>query len=509
MKGMPERTASVADLTASDSSLELIGDPEIVVRDVVYDSREVTSGALFAALPGADFDGHDFARQAIERGASALLVERPVPLDVPQLVARDSRRALANVAAAFFGNPAEKLGVIGVTGTDGKTTTSYLVEAILGQAGLTTGMIGTVALKIGDQVDLHATRQTTPESADIQRYLRQMVDAGVDWAVLEATSHGLDLHRLDRVRFRLAGVTNVTHEHLEHHKTVAAYRRAKALLFERTAAADGTSVVNQDDEGARDMLSYLDGAPAIRYSASGRGDADLVAERVELRSDGSDFDLAWQGVRAPVRLPLIGGFNVANALCAAGIALAAGMALDVVAAGLEHAPQVPGRMTRVELSQPFSVVVDYAHTPAALETILCLLRGLHPSGRLIAVFGSAGERDVTKRPMQGEVSARLADVTVVTSEDPRNEDAEAIIAEIAVGAVAAGARPGETLHLVTERREAVRLALSQARPGDCVLLAGKGHEQSIIWGREKRPWDEETVAREELRALGWGGADSD
>jgi UDP-N-acetylmuramoyl-L-alanyl-D-glutamate--2,6-diaminopimelate ligase len=500
---------TIGDLALSDPNLRLIGDPAVTILDVVYDSREVRPGCLFAALPGADFDGHDFAAQAVERGAAALLVQQPLEVAVPQLVSEDSRRALAGVAARIFDYPSERLGVIGVTGTDGKTTSSYLAEAVLRRAGRRTGMIGTIALRIGDQVDHHAARQTTPESADTQRLLRRMVDAGVEWAVLEATSHGLDLHRLDHVRFRVGAVTNVTHEHLEHHKTIAAYRRAKAILFERTSSAGGVSVVNLDDEGAREMLAYAGDGPLIRYSARGDRDADLRAEEIALGPEGSRLVLVWRDQREPVQLPLIGGFNVANALCAAGIGLACGLSFQDVAAGLADAPQVPGRMTRVEMGQPFGVVVDYAHTPAALETILCLLRGLYPTGRLIAVFGSAGERDVAKRPMQGSVSARWADISVVTSEDPRNEPAEQIVAEIVAGARAAGARPEENLFAVVDRREAVQLALSLARSGDCVLLAGKGHEQSIIWGREKRPWDEETVAREELAALGWIAAGSD
>jgi UDP-N-acetylmuramoyl-L-alanyl-D-glutamate--2,6-diaminopimelate ligase len=488
-----------------DPALELVGDPATQIAGIAYDSREVETGDLFAALPGADFDGHEFAWEATGSGAAALLVERRLDLDVPQLVAPSSRAALAGVAATFYGHPSREIAVAGVTGTDGKTTTTYLVDAILRHAGLRTGAVGTVAVRIGDQVDHHATRQTTPESSEVQRFLRDMVGAETDWAILEATSHGLDLHRLDHVQFQIGAVTNVTHEHLEHHGSVAAYRRAKGILFERVAEAGGVAVVNVDDDGARSMLSHARGAQVVAYSAEGNQGADLQADRIELRSEGTCFRLTFRETSAPVRLPLIGRFNVENALCAAGVGLAAGLDLDAVARGLARAPQVPGRLARVECGQPFSVIVDYAHTPAALETVLRLIRKLSSSGRLISVFGSAGERDVAKRAMQGAVSARLADVTIATSEDPRNEDPEVIVAAIADGAEAAGARPGESLYSIVDRREAIRFALSLASPGDCLLLAGKGHEQSIIWGREKLDWDEATVAREELVRLGFGG----
>jgi UDP-N-acetylmuramoyl-L-alanyl-D-glutamate--2,6-diaminopimelate ligase len=392
-----------------------------------------------------------------------------------------------------------QLRVIGITGTDGKTTSAYLVDHILRSAGVKTGMVGTVAIRIGDHEDLHPSRQTTPESSDIQRYLRQMVDASVRWVILEATSHGLAMHRLDQVRFDIAAVTNITREHLDYHRTVENYRRAKAALLERVAARSGVAVINADDAGSRAVEHFATGATIVRYSSTGVA-ADLRALDVRATGGGSTFVLdAGSRGRAPCTLPLIGEFNVANALCAAGISLAAGINLDTIAAALATAPPVPGRMLRVEAGQPFSVVVDYAHTPEAIEKVLTLLRRLHPSGKLIAVFGSAGERDIEKRPLQGAIAARLADVSVITSEDPRFEDADAIIAQIAAGAEAAGAEAGKSLHCRTDRRHAIQLALEIARPGDCVLLAGKGHEGSIIWGREKLPWDEAGVARELLR----------
>ena len=501
-----DRSSSIEELAASVPDGRLAGDAATAVTGIAYDSRLVVPGDLFAALPGADVDGHDYAADAVRRGAAALLVERALGLDVPQLIVRDGRAALAVVSAAFFGHPSRELGVIGVTGTDGKTTTSYLIDGILRAGGHVTGMVGTVAVRIGDEVVAHDTRQTTPESVDLQRFLRRMVGAGAGWATLEATSHGLAMHRLDEIAFRIAAVTNITHEHLDYHGTVEAYRRAKGILFERVAAAGGTAVINADDPGAEAMRAFAGSAHVVRYSAQGRP-AELRATDLVTDAGGSRFTLdagAWGS--APVALPMIGAFNVANALCAAAVALSAGIDFPAIVRALEEPPVVPGRMATIDAGQPFSVVVDYAHTPEALAKVLALVRRLHPDGRLIAVFGSAGERDVEKRPLQGAVAARLADFSVFTSEDPRHEDPEAIIAQIALGAREAGGREGESFVRVTDRREAVRRALAVARAGDCVLLAGKGHEGSIIWGREKRPWDEARAAREVLAELGYGRA---
>jgi UDP-N-acetylmuramoyl-L-alanyl-D-glutamate--2,6-diaminopimelate ligase len=486
---------SVGALALAVPGARLTGSGARVVSGLAYDSRLVQPGDLFTALRGADFDGHMFIPEAERRGAVALLVEALASTALPQIQVSNSRAAFAAVSAEFFGHPSQDLGVIGITGTDGKTTTSHLVDHILRSSGLRTGMIGTVAIRIGDSEDFHPSRQTTPESIEIQRYLRQMAEDRVEWAILEATSHGLAMHRLDSVRFTIGAVTNVTHEHLDYHGSIENYRRAKATLLERVAAESGVVVVNADDPGSRAITHFADGAFIIRYSTAG-ADSELRAHEIQSDAMGSRFALdAGSWGRAEIRLPLIGGFNIANAVCAAGIAIAANVSLPQIAEGLATAPPVPGRMVLVEAGQPFTVVVDYAHTPDAMEKVLLLLRSLHPGGRLIVVFGSAGERDVDKRPLQGSVAARLADIAVVTSEDPRFEDPEAIIAQIAAGAEAAGAQEGVTLFRRTDRRDAIQLAFDHAGSGDCVLLAGKGHEGSIIWGREKLPWDEAAVAR--------------
>jgi len=491
--------AMLAELARALPDASLTSDDGVVIRDIEYDSRLVEPGCLFAALRGGYVDGHDFIANAIERGASALLVDRDMDYPVPAIRVSDTRAALSPLSAAFFRHPSQQLGVIGITGTDGKTTTSYLTESILGHSNLVTGVIGTVSVKIADQIVQHETRQTTPESLEIQRLLRQMVDSGVNWAVLEATSHGLAQHRLDDVSFDIAAVTNITHEHLEFHKTIEAYRAAKATLFDRAAATGGKAVVNLDDEGARGVIPHAAGSELLRYSTVDPS-ADLLATNIQIGVEGTRFDVRYRDSVTSFESPLIGGFNVENALCAIGIGLAAGLELGQIAEGIRLAPPIPGRMERVDEGQPFSVIVDYAHTPDSLQKLLSLLRQLSPESKIIAVSGSAGERDVPKRALQGGVSARLADYSVFTTEDPRFEDAATIIDQIAEGAQAAGAVKERDFRCIVDRTEAIAAAIDRAQPGDIVLLAGKGHERSIIWGGEKVPWNEAEVARSLLRA---------
>ena len=325
---MNRRASTVRALVEALPGARLLGSGDSCVGRVVYDSRLVQPGDLFAALRGADFDGHKFVRDAEERGAAALLVDSPASTTLPQIQTEDSRAALAAVAAEHYDHPSFQVGVIGITGTDGKTTTAFLVDHILRSVGAKTGMVGTVAIRIGDHEELHPSRQTTPESSDIQQYLRQMVDASAGWAVLEATSHGLAMHRLDHVRFDIAAVTNITREHLDFHGTVENYRRAKATLLQRVAAMSGVAVVNADDAGSRAIEHFAAGATVIRYSAAGQ-EADVRALDVHSTGTGSQFVLD-AGIRglAECTLPLIGEFNIANALCAAAVALAAGVALS-------------------------------------------------------------------------------------------------------------------------------------------------------------------------------------
>jgi UDP-N-acetylmuramoyl-L-alanyl-D-glutamate--2,6-diaminopimelate ligase len=494
--------ATLRELALQSDPLHTSGDLDTIVTTMTYDSRQVEASGLFVALPGGYVDGHAFIESALQRGAVAVAAEREIP-GVPTLVYRDTRASLPRLAAAFFGHPDRSLNIIGITGTDGKTTTSYLTDAILSHAGKTTGMVGTVSVKVAGSILEHETRQTTPESLDIHRYLANMRDASVEWAILESTSHGLAAHRLDNIQFDIGAVTNITHEHLEFHGTIEAYRNAKASLFERVGASGGTAVINLDDPVSATMVPVATGATILTYSRSASA-ASIVAEGIRSNERGSHFTLRTESGAADVALPLLGEFNVENALCAAGIALAAGIGLDLVAAGLSSAPAIPGRLTRVDAGQPFSVIVDYAHTPESLEKILKLLRGLSPGKRLICVSGSAGERDTVKRPMQGAVSARLADLSVFTTEDPRFEDAMSIIQEIAAGARSEGKAERSDFVCVVDRQEAIDFAVSQASEGDIVLLAGKGHERSIIWGQDKHPWDEVAAANVALAKLGYG-----
>lgn len=486
----------MADLVNVVPEARLRGPSGVAVTGLNYDSRQVQPGDLFTALRGADFDGHDYIDQAIARGAVALLVEQSIETQVPQIIATDTRAALAPLAAQFYNYPSRDLTVIGLTGTDGKTTTSFLIDHILRCAGLTTGLIGTVGIRIGPNVSYTLPHQTTPESNLVQGYLREMVEAGVTHAIIEATSHGLSMHRLDTTRFGIAGVTNITREHLEHHGTVERYWRAKAMLVERTAAVGGVVVINADDPGAMSAVPYATGARVMTTSSMGNP-AEISASNIAIRGDGTSFTLVADRNVVAIDMPLIGGFNVDNALIASGISLAAGVEIDTIAKALRTASGVPGRMQLIDEGQPFAVVVDYAHTPESLRKILGLLRTIQ-SGRILVVTGSAGERDPGKRPLQGAVCAELADVSIFTNEDPRNEDPELIIDAIASGAVKQGGIEGTSFLRIADRQQAIAHAFALTNPGDMVLLAGKGHEHSIIIGHDHAPWDEAAVARDLL-----------
>ena len=502
----------LADLAGALPGARIEGNAAVEVTDLTYDSRAVAPGSLFVALRGVYTDGHAYVAAAARGGAVAALVEEVVPAPelAAQIVTPDTRAALARVAAAFFGHPSREIGVIGVTGTDGKTTTTYFINAMLETAGLGTGLIGTVDIKLGPDWLGNPSRQTTPESLDIQRLLRRMAAAGLDWAIVESTSHGLAMHRLDSVAYDVAVMTNVTHEHLDFHKTFENYREAKATLFrflsQRPAKTQPrVAVINADDPSCDYFVAAAgEEARVLRYGLSA-AEAEIRATAIDLRPEGTRCAVETPAGQVDLTLQTIGDFNIANALAALGVGIGIGLPLDQIAAGLASLTGVPGRLERIALGQPFLMVVDYAHTPDSLAKMLRLLRPL-TSGRLIAVFGSAGERDVAKRAIQGRVSQELADISVLTSEDPRFEDAAAIVRQIAAGALEAGGREGVDVFQEPDRMAAVHLAVGMARPGDTVLLAGKGHEQSIIVGAEKQPWDDREAARIALRAHGWTGS---
>ncbi len=414
---------------------------------------------------------------------------------VPQLIVDRSRRALADAADAWFGRPSEQLTVVGVTGTDGKSTVTALAAEMLWGCRRHPGQIGTVFTGIGDDLVLNEDRNTTPEALELQALLARMVAAGNDCVVMEATSHGLALERTRNCRFDVGVVTTVTSEHLEFHGSLDAYRAAKARLIEEAPIA----VLNADDasygyfrERARDRV--------ISYGID--AESDLRAGNLEPDPSGTSFHLESPRWHGDVRVGLPGRFNVSNALAALAIVEALGLDVSHASLALPNTTGVPGRMQTVDGGQPFAVVVDYAHTADSLRKVLEMLRPI-TRGRVIAVFGSAGERDPTKRPAMGRVSAEAADLIVVTDEDPRLEDPRVINEEIADGARAVGARDGENLWVIDDRRAAIGHAIALAAPGDVILLAGKGHETSIFYGTEKRPWDDAGAAREALAAAGW------
>ena len=490
------RSMGLGALTDVIAPERVVGIPVGEVRALAYDSRLVEPGTLFFAVPGVHVDGHDYVAQAVDRGAIGIVVERELAdASVPQLVVDRSRRALADAADAWFGRPSEQLAVIGVTGTDGKTTTSFLVVELLRAGGRRPGMIGTVAVDVGDERTPNPDRTTTPESLELQGLLARMVSAGNDSVVMEATSHGLALERTRNCRFDVGVVTNVTSEHLELHGSVEAYRAAKARLVEEAPL----SILNADDES---FAFFRERARDRVMTYAIEADADLRAIDISANADSSRFTLVAPEWSGEVALPLAGGFNVSNALAALATAGAQGVTWEVGVAALARTAGVPGRMERISEGQPFAVVVDYAHTADSLAKVLRVLRPV-TRGRLIAVFGSAGERDPSKRAPMGRIGAQLADLVIVTDEDPRLEDPRAINEAIAAGARAAGARDGESLLVIDDRRAAIERAIAVAGDGDVVLLAGKGHEASIVSGTQKVPWDDRRAAREALAAAGW------
>ena len=501
--GAQARPAALADVAA------------LPVRGVTNDSRRVTPGTIFVAVPGFHHDGHEFAAAAVAAGATALLVERPVGgIDVPQLVIERAQLALPVAAAWWEGWPARDLGVVGVTGTDGKSTSTFLMAGMLAAAGLPAGLIGTVEIGVGGRRWPNEDRTTTPDAPELQGLLRAMVDAGDRLAVLEATSHGLALERVGEIAFDVGVVTNVTHEHLEFHGTHEAYRAAKRSLMDRLAISPDNpekgwgkhAILNRDDRWFEEFEDAARTAGARIWTYGADPQADLRVTSV--REDASHLTVGvatprWEG---EVRLRLAGRFNVYNALAAVGVGEALGLDPEAIQGGLESVSGVPGRMERIDEGQPFGVIVDYAHTPDSLEKVLDILAPVAAAGGggLIAVFGSAGERDTIKRPIMGRVAGERARLVVVTDEDPRLEDRTEINLAIAEGAVDAGKTLGRDLLVIADRQEAVNAALDRAKPGDVVLLAGKGHETSIIYGTEKRPWDDREAARNALRSLGYG-----
>jgi UDP-N-acetylmuramoyl-L-alanyl-D-glutamate--2,6-diaminopimelate ligase len=482
---------------------------EIEIAGLAYDSRKVMPGTLFFCVPGFRRDGHDFAARALQDGAVALVVERPLGLGVPEIVVPSMRAAMGPLAARFHGDPTDRLKVVGITGTNGKTTTAFLARALLQAAGEQTGLLGTVTSIVGGEE--RPIKRTTPEAIDLQADFRAMLGAGDRACAMEVSSHALALGRAGGIRFAAAVFTNLTQDHLDFHATMEDYFQAKRLLFlPGDDSPPGVSVINVADPYGRRLAREIDGALTFAVEDLGDADADdggngreasfrhadYRATDLRCDFDGCRFTLHTSARAREVALPMPGRFNVANALGALAAVHALGYDLDTLVAALERGVHVPGRFEPVEVGQGFAVLVDYAHTPDSLENVLRAARDI-ARGRIICVFGAGGDRDRGKRPLMGEISARLADVTVVTSDNPRSEDPEAIVAEISSGAIASGG----SVSLEVDRRMAIEWAIARAETGDVVVIAGKGHEQ----GQEladgvKVPFDDIAVAREVLSA---------
>ncbi len=511
----------LSSIAAGINWVEIVGSGDPLIRGLAYDSRSIEPGYLFYALDGLHTDGHLFIDEAIARGAVAVIHSRPVPSHrggIVYLRLESPRRAMSPTAAAFYERPSERLAVVGVTGTEGKSTSVYLIYQLLDLAGYPTGFFSTVMSRTGRAERANPEHQTTPEAPAVQRMLAEMREAGMEYAVVESSSHGLSprTSRLADVAFDIALMTNVTHEHLEFHGSWEQYRDDKANLFraldrcggegphhkriaDRDREVPSFGVVNADDPSA----AYFAGAtskPVYSFSATGRR-ADLRALEIRADSRGADFLLLEGETSHQARINLPGAFNVGNALAALlVVARLTGRRLSELAPLLADLRPLRGRMTRIERGQPFELLVDYAHTPSSFEAILPDIRA-RTKGRLIALFGSGGERDVEKRRLQGEVADRYCDLILLTDEDPRGEEPAAILEEIARG-IASKTR-GESLLLIPNRMEALRTAMRLAGPGDTLLLLGKGHESTIIYRSGTIPWDEMGAAEQCLDELGY------
>jgi len=493
-----------------------LGEGDPVVRGIRYDSREVAPGDLFVALRGSLADGHDYLEQALSLGAAALLVgERPasLPAGVVAVVVPDPRRAMAPLAERFFGHPADELELVGITGTNGKTSTSFLVESMLRAAGRRVGLIGTIEVRYADE--RQRAVNTTPESLDLQRTLRAMRSRGVDAVAMEVSSHGLAMGRVEGCRFAAVALTNVTQDHLDFHGDMDSYVAAKLQLFRDHLRPGAAAVVNVDDSHAAPFVAAARaaGARTLRVTRLPDVDAEVAVLRADVRLDGTSAVLRLPDGLLDLAIPLVGEFNVENVAVAVGVAAGLGIPHDAIARGVAACPQVPGRVERVgaEIEGAPTVLVDYAHTPDAVDKLLRTLRPLS-RGRLVAVFGCGGDRDRGKRPLMARAVAAWSDRAVATSDNPRTEDPEAILDDVERGLdkltrvepeALAGAE--HSYARVADRRRAIELALAIARPEDTVVIAGKGHEDYQIVGRERLPFDDREEARRALRRSRAGG----
>lgn len=475
------------------------GDAETEITGIEADSRKIKTGDLFLCIPGLTADGHDYAPKAIALGASALVTERVLDLPIPQLVVKDARYAMAALSAHFYGYPSKELKLIGITGTNGKTTSTYLIEKILRDQGFTTGLMGTIQMKIGDTYT--EMERTTQEAVDLQRSFRQMCEQKTDYCIMEVSSHALELGRVKGVHFRSGIFTNLTQDHLDYHKTMDAYAAAKGLLFSRLGngfSADPKerqyAILNADD-AASQTFSKLTAAQIITYGIE--NECDVRATNIRMTAQGTEFKLISFAGEAFFRMKLVGKFNVYNALGSIAAALAEGIPLEAIRNSLEDITVVDGRMEVVNEGQDYLVLVDYAHTPDGLENALSTVRDF-AEGKVITVFGCGGDRDRTKRPLMGKVTAMYSDYLYVTSDNPRTENPDAILADIVPGLNEVN-YPKEQYELIVDRKKAIQKAIEGAGPKDVILIAGKGHETYQDVMGVKHDFDDRLVAKAAIR----------
>jgi len=478
------------ELLKALKSYKIQGSEDAEIFDIQYDSRKVGKGALFIAIKGEKADGNLFVEQAVEKGAVAVVTdssELVFRISATAIYVQNAREALARISAAFYDQPAAKLKLVGITGTNGKTTTSYLVESVLSEGGLNPGVVGTINYRYAGK--MFPAPNTTPESLDLQRLLNDMVESSVKAAVMEVSSHALSQERVGGCLFDVAVFTNLTQDHLDYHITMERYFEAKARLFTDFIDEGKTAVINMDDPKGEDLSKRALGR-VIGYGIKGRGiETNIYPKDIKLGVEGIEGTLATPSGEIKIKSSLIGEFNLYNIMAAAGAGVGLGLPVDVIERGITALKNVPGRLERVDAGQPFTILVDYAHTPDALERVLSTIRGLTDK-RIITLFGCGGDRDRGKRPIMGRIAAEYSDIVIVTSDNPRTEEPLKIIEDITSGV--SGQWSG--IRVIPDRREAITEAIKEAREGDVVLLAGKGHEDYQIIGREKIHFDDREEA---------------
>jgi UDP-N-acetylmuramoyl-L-alanyl-D-glutamate--2,6-diaminopimelate ligase len=489
------------DLASLLISSVIEGESETKITGIQTDSRKVRPGDLFICLPGHHVDGHDYAAKAVELGAAALVIQQPVDIPVPKLRVKDSRYAMALIADHFYGYPSHEMKLIGITGTNGKTTVTYLIEKILSDYGRNTGLMGTIEMKIGDEV--FEVANTTQEAIDLQHSFRQMRNAGAEYCMMEVSSHALQLGRVKGCRFRTAVFTNLTQDHLDYHKTMENYKAAKGLLFSRMGntfssqdAERQFAVLNADDPAA-EYFAQVTAAQVITYGID--KEADIRASNIQITARGTSFKVTSFAGEAVFELKLIGKFSVYNALGAIGASLAEGVPLEQIKNCLEEVIGVDGRFEAVNAGQSFLTIVDYAHTPDGLENVLKTIRDF-AEGRVYCVFGCGGDRDRTKRPVMGGIAAKYSDFVLITSDNPRSEEPYSILQDIEQGVLQAGFPP-ESYQLIVDRKSAIEKAVEMAGPKDVVLIAGKGHETYQEISGHRTDFDDRVVAKNAIRSL--------